>query len=114
MDQLKEQLDRIRRAACVRKSRRNHPQSHMRDNLKWRYGLSLEHYERMVAKQEGKCALCGKFPDEANPRCTNLSVDHDKDTGMVRGLLCTLCNLGLSNFKESPTILLAAADYLER
>ena len=41
-------------------------------------------------------------------------VDHDHETGAVRGLLCRECNLGLAAFRESPTALRRAAGYLER
>lgn len=41
----------------------------------------------LLAKHDGKCALCGK--DGAN------HVDHCHSTGKVRGILCTSCNMRL-------------------
>jgi hypothetical protein len=70
-----------------------------------KYGLSEEAYDQMIARQEGACALCGRPYDKPN-------VDHNHTTGEVRDLLCTLCNLGLGAFLDSPELLEQAAVYL--
>ncbi|ENG0769472.1 endonuclease VII domain-containing protein [Salmonella enterica subsp. enterica] len=75
--------------------------------LKSRYGITTKDYERMFIDQGGVCAICGS-PQE-NRR---LAVDHDHETGEVRRLLCTNCNLGLGSFKDNPQLLLNAASYL--
>lgn len=62
------------------------------------YGITIEEYEAMFTEQRGRCALCGE-PEKASlhGKVTRLTVDHDHDTGEVRGLLCRRCNwqLGL-------------------
>ena len=40
-------------------------------------------------------------------------IDHDHNTGKVRGLLCISCNTGVGLFKDSPVILTGAVRYLE-
>jgi hypothetical protein len=66
--------------------------------LKRHYGITLEEYRAMEAKQGGLCALCGKPPlvgkrAPGKPqRPPVLEVDHDHITKKVRGLLCHWCN----------------------
>jgi len=40
-------------------------------------------------------------------------VDHDHDTGVVRGILCFTCNVALGNIKDRRDLLLGLVDYLE-
>ena len=75
--------------------------------LRRAYGISLQHYDRMFARQRGMCLICWKTFDRS------LCVDHSGDTGMVRALLCTNCNVGFGNFFENPAFLRRAADYGE-
>lgn len=41
-------------------------------------------------------------------------IDHDHTTGAARGALSKWCNIGLGNFKDSPELLLYAAEYLKQ
>lgn len=43
----------------------------------------------------------------------NVSLQTDHATGKVRGLLCLNCNTALGQLKDSVSLLLKAADYLE-
>ncbi len=79
-------------------------------NLK-RYGISIDEYNDMFAKQEGKCGICGTH-QSGEKRA--LDVDHDHDTGKVRGLLCNACNKAIGLLNEDISILERAAEYLER
>ena len=76
----------------------------------YRYGVSPEQYLEMYNKQEGKCKICG----QESPEGEYLHIDHNKETGEIRGLLCRECNLGLGAFKDKPENLRKAAEYLER
>lgn len=82
---------------------------------KWRlksdYDLTPEQYEKMLADQDRRCAICGAT--EAGGRRRHLCVDHDHATNKIRGLLCVMCNLGLGKFRDDPTLLRQAALYLE-
>jgi len=70
-----------------------------------RYGVSRIRFESMLTSQAYKCAIC-------STASATLCVDHNHETGRVRKLLCPACNSGLGMFKDSPTLLRLAADYL--
>jgi hypothetical protein len=61
--------------------------------LEQKYGLSKEEWDRLYAAQGGVCALC-RIPGRLG-RHGKLAVDHDHETGRVRGLLCGPCNVAL-------------------
>ena len=106
----------------LRDHKKNNPQMwsvyNLRANLKMNYGMTVEDYERMLAKQNGKCAIC-KTEDPGGPR---FYIDHDhsccngrKSCGKcIRGLLCNNCNNGLGRFKDSIESLASALAYLSQ
>ncbi len=67
-------------------------------------------YAKCVAIYGELCGVCGAPPSEG----FHLAVDRDHATDKARGLLCPPHNTGLGYFAENPTLLRAAADYLER
>ncbi|MDQ3485915.1 MAG: endonuclease VII domain-containing protein, partial [Actinomycetota bacterium] len=71
-----------------------------------RYGLTEAEVTALIEAQDGLCLLCRER--------TPTHVDHDHVTGLVRGVLCSCCNQGLGNFRDSAQTLRAAIDYLER
>lgn len=82
--------------------------------IRKKYGLSIEEYESMVEQHCGRCDICGARPQEPPVSRSTLDLDHCHDTGLFRGFLCNHCNLGLGNFKDNPTRLKAAIEYLLR
>lgn len=81
------------------------------------YQLSESDYAQMLDSQGGGCAICGAVetsPVAIGPGVRRLAVDHDHETGDVRGILCNRCNQGLGRFADDPERLRRAADYLER
>jgi Recombination endonuclease VII len=78
-----------------------------RDWIRWRYGLSQQDFDRMIARQHGLCLMCWK--KFTRTPC----IDHSHATGVVRGLLCTNCNFGFGHFFENPEFLRRAADCAE-
>lgn len=78
----------------------------------WKYGITAEEFAAKLASQGGKCAICGTTDWLARGKGPH--VDHNHDTGQIRGILCGPCNNGLGNFQDDPDLLRAAIDYLER
>lgn len=88
------------------------PTSFKDATIRSRYGISLDDYERMFAEQGGTCAICHKPQSGGKRTNSRLHVDHDHETGAVRGLLCTHCNLGIGYFADRAELLTAAIGYL--
>jgi hypothetical protein len=84
-----------------------------RSKLKMRYGISHDEYLRLLGEQGGRCAICGGLP-EGGPKSSRLHVDHDHDTGRVRGLICLKCNSALAQFGDSLEGVMKAVEYLKR
>ena len=83
-----------------------------------RYGITVDDYDKMFSKQGGVCAICHQ---EETSRDRNgfgergvrrLAVDHDKETGTVRGLLCAACNMGIGSLGHSQERMRSAISYL--
>ena len=86
-----------------------------RDRLrlkKWRdsgLNITASQYQEMLLSQNGVCAVCGS-PGKGR----RLAVDHCHKTGIIRGLLCSSCNLGIGYFGDDPDRLRQAIKYLEK
>ena len=76
-----------------------------------KYGVSLVDYERMLADQDSRCAICHCEPSSQSHGVFH--VDHCHKTGAVRGLLCRGCNHVLGHLKDDRNSLERAITYLE-
>jgi hypothetical protein len=73
------------RLNAYRRARREDPAVKAREragHLRRKHGLSPEQYEAMLVAQGGGCAICGRGPGLK----FSLHVDHDHETGRVRGI----------------------------
>jgi len=75
------------------------------------YDLTAEEFVRMYTEQEGRCRICRV--ELGGIMLKKLNIDHDHKTGLVRGLLCRSCNMGLGSFKDNLVLLRNAVKYLE-
>ena len=102
---LKENMMKRRRE--LSKLKPHNPEENRARQLKHRYGITIEEYDKMLISQNNGCAICGK-ETAYNSGEKRLHVDHCHITGKVRGLLCSQCNttlghlesLGIKNFIE--------------
>lgn len=86
--------------------------------LKCKFKISLEDFNLLLKNQQYCCKLCERKENDViystvikGPK--QFAVDHDHSTGVIRGLLCSQCNQGLGNFKDSSNLLRKAADYID-
>lgn len=80
-------------------------------NLKRKFGMTMEDYDKMLAAQKNGCAICGV---EKSKNGKALAVDHCHQTGLIRGLLCNEHNTALGLFSENLEIMQKAIDYLKK
>ena len=73
------------------------------------YGIDSDAYDALLISQNSTCSICGGTSGKRM-----LSVDHNHDTGVIRGLLCDNCNQGIGKFQDNPELLELAANYLRR
>lgn len=100
-ERLGEEAYQERRRGYVSRYRERHPERvrelDRKHFLKGKYGITPADYERMLAEQGGTCRVCGD-----PPTTKLLAVDHNHETGAVRGLLCSRCNTALGLLRECP------------
>lgn len=82
--------------------------------LQHKYHISDAEYQQLLNAQNGQCSICGQpetrtFRNKVVP----LSVDHDHETGKVRGLLCAKCNTILGRAQDDSNHLFATIQYLD-
>jgi hypothetical protein len=80
--------------------------------LKTTFGITPEDYEKLSQKQNNQCLICKK--DYGNNKNKYLSIDHNHDTGEIRGLLCQKCNSAIGLLNEDIELVKRTLLYLER
>ena len=82
-------------------------------HIRRKFGITPEDFHSMSEAQNDVCAICGKAEGEDNRR-TKLTIDHNHDTGKIRGLLCHNCNTAIGLFKDDISNISNAIDYLRK
>lgn len=82
-----------------------------KSSLKVKFNMTLEDYDKLLIKQDFKCALCNKHVSEFKH---NLAVDHCHETGRIRGLLCVSCNTSLGHLGDTPASIQRVFNYVSQ
>lgn len=81
-----------------------------------KYGIDADIYDSMIKTQNYSCAICKTTEPQSfgiNKDKNLFHVDHDHQTGKIRGLLCFKCNTSLGGFKDKIEFLENAILYLK-
>lgn len=92
-----------------KKNQTRKPANQRKYQLRAKYGLTLDDFQRLFDEQNGICAIC---PRELELGGHKTHVDHCHETGKVRGLLCFHCNTTIGKVNEDQDILARMAAYL--
>ena len=87
-----------------------HAKRMYRNNMKRKYGLSLEQVKAILSAQKNRCEICKK-DFSTMTKWNGVCIDHNHKTGVVRGILCRRCNLSLA-YIEDNKFLERAQNYL--
>ena len=82
------------------------------EDMKGKYGMTLDDYDRMLKSQNNKCAICNNT-STGRKGTKYFAVDHCHTSRKVRGLLCHSCNVAIGYMKDDVELLDKAIDYLK-
>ena len=108
--------DYVARKNVVGRQRYAERREHYHDlGLKYKFGLTVGEYTRMLERQNGVCAIC-----EQPPGRKRLAVDHDRKCcpdvrscgKCIRGLLCDRCNRAIGLLGDNADAMKRAAVYV--
>lgn len=83
----------VYRAAHLEEDRARSRATHYRTT----YGITVENKQAMIDAQNGLCAIC-EIELAGLPQ-RNVHIDHNHETGQIRGVLCHLCNTSLGRLE---------------
>ena len=76
------------------------------------FGITYDDYKKILISQQHRCAICQK---PGSKEKTMLSVDHNHQTGHIRGLLCNFCNSRLLRYlRDNKRYAIGMINYLSK
>ena len=88
-----------------------------RQNIKAKYGITMEQFVKMYENQNGLCKICDREMEMFSTRDRMhdiANIDHCHKTKEIRALLCNYCNTGLGKFMDDADLLVKASNYLKK
>lgn len=99
--------------SCVQKDAKKYSAEKVFANKAINYGISAKEYIDMLERQNHVCAICGEPETKIHKGVlASFCVDHDHETGKIRGLLCSSCNTAIGHLRDDVELLRTAIDYL--
>ena len=84
------------------------------NKIRRKYNITQDQYEAMSAEQDNVCLICGRTEwGTCKGTIVRLAIDHDHNTGTVRGLLCRRCNTAIGLMEEDIGLLMSMIEYIE-
>jgi len=102
-----------KRRATTQRWKSNNPDKMRASYLLRIFGITLDDFNAMWKKQNGRCAICDCKLILGGKKKNSVHIDHCHKNGRVRGLLCFGCNLGIGFLGDDPNRIRRAAEYLE-
>ena len=93
-------------AAYAREYRKNNTHAIRITSAANNYNITKERAEELYAQTN--CNICSRKLTSYKRK----HIDHCHETGRVRGILCSQCNVGLGMFQDDPERLAKAITYL--
>lgn len=101
---------RCKRCKNLRHNAAYDPGEARKKTVRLRYGVDLDE----LLRDHPVCGICGIAFRSTGARGSVEAVDHDHDTGVVRGLLCNKCNRALGLFGDDIELLRSAQKWLQK
>jgi hypothetical protein len=76
------------RSRLSAEQRRDRRHKRFTSQLKTKYNLTRESFDELLQRTQGRCEIC----NAELSRSREPHIDHDHESGRVRGLLCAFCN----------------------
>jgi hypothetical protein len=103
-------------ASCASWYRRNKAkakQSSSNWHYKSHYSITYAEFLAMCAAVGNKCEICRADLAIGKKTARSAHLDHNHRTGVIRGVLCAMCNTAVGKLGDSPELLRRAITYLE-
>lgn len=108
-EKYQEYLDKQKMRSKIRSTDLVYKLQRRNAHIKRKYGIDLIAFNKILLSQDNTCFICKRAPSGNKP----LHIDHNHETGKVRGLLCHQCNWYVGTIDSDPEVLGRLYEYLE-